>query len=110
MSRSQSEIRGRVHALVASVSPGGERSVHDGATLVGELGLESIEVLELVCKVEAEFGIEVEAPSDLPIETVGDLVDAVVAWVTLATVPAVTVPAATAPGSFSGGGHDSGAS
>lgn len=70
------QVRERVCAHLLAVSRR-DRAPEDDEKLVVAFNLESVQVLELVSRVEREFGIIIGEEDLTPIETVGDLVEAV---------------------------------
>lgn len=73
---SPEEIRERTLRLLHRISPSPVQ-ITDSSTLVGDLGLESIQALELVAAVERTFGITVDDGACEPIQTVADLLAAI---------------------------------
>ncbi len=70
------EIRERTIGLLRRVARR-PIQISDSSTLVGDLGFESIHVLELIVAVEQSFDITVEKCNYENIYTVADLLDAV---------------------------------
>ncbi len=51
----------------------------DDSTLMGDLALESVQILELLVKIEKEFDIQLDPATTEPLLRFGELVDAIVA-------------------------------
>ena len=73
----RSEVRRRIFEIILRVAPGAAPRLCEDATLLGDVGLESVQVVELVYLVERAFSIEVDEASLTPIRTVRQLIDAV---------------------------------
>jgi acyl carrier protein len=70
-------IRSQVKAAVSRVTGIPADAIDDGASYVGELGLDSLSILEIAVEAEAAFGIRV-AEEELPnIRTIEDTVQLV---------------------------------
>ncbi len=70
------EIRRRTESILRSV--GRVRGpLPDDTRLVADLGLESIQILELIVAIERAFDIRIDEREVVPIITIGDLIGAI---------------------------------
>ena len=74
-----SELRPRVHAAIATALGLDASSIRDETRFLYDLEVDSIAVLEIVCALEEELGLEVDELEALPVESVGELVQALAA-------------------------------
>jgi len=73
------EIRERTRTLIVDAAPKAGRFVGASATLVGDLGYDSLGLIELTSLLEAEFDLPPVPEEDaLAVETVGDAEELVV--------------------------------
>lgn len=59
---STEEIRGKIHQVVLNIAEDmdiEEEKVKDDANLVGDLGLDSMAMLEILAGIEKEFGVKI---------------------------------------------------
>ncbi len=56
---------------------GDDRKIDEQTSIVDDLGADSLEIIELVMKMEEDFEIEIEEEESKSIKTVGDIVKAV---------------------------------
>ena len=75
----KSEIRGRVLELIAAIAYTGVNSISDASDLRADLGIDSIDRVELAMDVEEEFDIKICDDDIGGAGTVGDVVRIVVA-------------------------------
>lgn len=61
---SEHEIRERVHRLMVNIFELGNVNLHPEATLYDELGLDSLDSVDLVVALEKEFGFKVVRATD----------------------------------------------
>lgn len=76
-SEARADTFDRAVALIRRVARDPAVAIRPETRLVADLGLESVQVLELVCAVERGFGIAIDAEDAAPVVTVADLVDAI---------------------------------
>ena len=76
MSDNRTKTRAIVFELLESIAPGPFEHTEE-ASLIGDVGLESVELMELLDKIERRFNIEIDDAALDTIETVGELVDSV---------------------------------
>ena len=72
-----SRIRDQVYALIERIAPRARDALSEDARLVCDLGLESIQLVELAFDVETAFSIRIEEKELCAIKTVDDLVRAI---------------------------------
>jgi acyl carrier protein len=69
------EIRNRVKASIANVTGIDINTITDDSSYVGDLGLDSLSILEIVIDVEAQFDIDAPEEELKAIRTVDDTVN-----------------------------------
>jgi acyl carrier protein len=72
-------LRERLFALILRIAPDCELELREDADLLADLGLESVQLLELVCAVEKAFSIELDEADVAPMRTLGELLDGLAA-------------------------------
>jgi len=72
------DIQERVKKIIAEHLHLDENKVVPGALLVENLGADSLHVVEIVMKVEEEFGIEVSDDDLEKLKTVGDVIEYII--------------------------------
>ena len=76
---SESELRGRVRAIVIELAPNRDESLPDSATLVEDFGYHSLALLELAFAIEDEFDLmSIDEETARGIRTLKDVQDHVV--------------------------------
>ena len=74
----QAEVRDRVLKVIGDMAPLRGAQVDVGSTLRGDLGYDSLSLLELAAALEDEFGLPASAELDTEeVETAGESVDVV---------------------------------
>lgn len=79
MSATQSSLAGRVNQVIAAEFELDEESIEPGADLYSDLGLDSLDAIDLVVAIEKAFGFKVEEGAVKKIRTVSQLYDFVAA-------------------------------
>ena len=67
----------KIKNIVAEYCDIQPEKINDNANFVDDLGLDSLDSIELVMKVEEEFGVEVDDESMSHVKTVEQLADAI---------------------------------
>ena len=67
-------VEQRVREIVAEQLERDVKEVTNTASLIGDLGADSLDVVELVMKMEEEFGIEIPDEEAEKIKTVNDVI------------------------------------
>jgi acyl carrier protein len=71
--RAEPTVEHRINTVIIGILPNDEDALTDGATFDEDLNADSLDMVELVMAVEAEFGIDVTDEEAEAIKTVGDL-------------------------------------
>ncbi|MDJ0765590.1 MAG: acyl carrier protein [Myxococcota bacterium] len=71
------DTRARLYELILEIAPDVAPDLNDDARLVGDLGLESVQLLELAGDLEQSFSIKITEADLFGIETVSDFVKAI---------------------------------
>ena len=67
----------RLAKAIADVLDVDESTITVDTTFVDDLGADSLDILEIVMGIEAEFGIKIPTDSTVDIKTVGDAFEAI---------------------------------
>lgn len=70
------EIRQLVYQAILNIAPEVEAELRDDARLVADLGLESVQLLELAGEMERQFRLQIMESDLMGIDTVEDLIEA----------------------------------
>ena len=66
-----SELKSKLHAIIMDILAVDEDELRPSATFMGDLGGESIDLLELSFRCEKEFGTKIEFQKMFPVEELG---------------------------------------
>ena len=70
----KSDIRGRVIKLIAAIARAGVNSLSDASELSADLGIDSLDHVNLIFDLEVEFDIRIGDDDAEGVRTVGDVV------------------------------------
>ena len=76
----KTEIKDRVINVIAEVLETDQSMIGEEANFIFDLGADSVQSLQLVAGFEEEFDIEMDEDKALEVQTVGDAVDFIAAY------------------------------
>lgn len=71
----QEELGRKIRDLIAEALGVDDKSIHNNASFIDDLGADSLDIVELVMALEKEFNIEIPDEDAEKITTVGDAIE-----------------------------------